>query len=59
MIPSLNETWLQTLAIYDQDRDTLVDEQDLTSRIEFIRENNQQTIDQKDMTNESQSRPGN
>ena len=45
--------------MYDQDRDTFVDEQDLTSRIKFIRENNQQTIDQKDRTNEFQSRPSN
>jgi hypothetical protein len=41
--------------MYDQDRDKLVDKQDLTSRIEFNRESNRQTIDQKSKTNESWS----
>jgi hypothetical protein len=39
--------------MYDQDRDNLVDKQDLTSRIEFNHRSNRQTIDQNSKTNES------
>ena len=39
--------------MYDQDRDKLVDKQDLTSRIEFNRGSNRQMIDQNRKTNES------
>ena len=45
--------------MYDQDRDGLVIKHDLTSRIEFNYDGNQQTIDQNSKTNKSQSRSGN
>ena len=58
---SLNRTRLQTPAMYDQDQDQdrLVIKQDLTSRIEFNCDNNQQTIDQNNKTNKSQTRSDN
>jgi hypothetical protein len=36
--------------MYDQDRDNLVDKQDLTSRIEFNHGSNRQMIDQNSKT---------
>jgi hypothetical protein len=39
--------------MHNQDRDNLVDKQDLTSRIEFKNGSNQQTTDQNSKTNES------